>query len=237
MKKKILSRNNFLLTYLNYNTKTQKLDENNILNIPLTFPTIRNKTLDKKEFFNINPKKEKIFMRNMKTFISPLNKINLEKKKLDKIKQNLVLKRFKELHNYKLKINPKNYYHNYGLNTNIIITNKFKDKENNNDYKYNNISSYNNIFKVKEEKKKIKVKIKKKEKEKEFLLKCLPYRLKNVKYNSGVIQAFNKETLTEENSIWRTKNINEMIHNSIDFDFLNNFMKNSKSMGKLKLKK
>ena len=237
MKKKILSRNNFLLTYLNYNTKTQKLDENNILNIPLTFPTIRNKTLDKKEFFNINPKKEKIFMRNMKTFISPLNKINLEKKKLDKIKQNLVLKRFKELHNYKLKINPNNYYHNYGLNTNIIITNKFKDKENNNDYKYNNISSYNNIFKVKEEKKKIKVKIKKKEKEKEFLLKCLPYRLKNVKYNSGVIQAFNKETLTEENSIWRTKNINEMIHNSIDFDFLNNFMKNSKSMGKLKLKK
>ena len=150
----------------------------------------------------------------MKTFIAPISKTILEKKELNKIKKNLILKRFKELHNYKLKINPKNYYHNYGLNDFILITNKNKNKSrNNDDYKYNNISSYNNIIKTEEEKynKKTKI-IKSVKKEKEMLLTNVPYRLKNTKSNKGIMKFDKNDTLFGKNSIWRGKNINEMIH-------------------------
>ena len=44
----------------------------------------------------------------------------------------------------------------------------------------------------------------------------------------------NNDTLLDKNSIWRGKNINEMIRNSINFDFFQIFLKNSKSMGKIK---
>ena len=44
---------------------------------------------------------------------------------------------------------------------------------------------------------------------------------------------FKKNSLSL-NNIWRGKNINEMIHTSIDFDYLNLFKKNYKSMGKIK---
>ena len=244
MEENYLSQKKFLLTSLNYYIKSpkneEKKEEKKIINIPLSFPKIRYRTLDKKELLNIiqfnHSKKEEIFLRNMKTFVAPINKTNLEKKKLDKIKKNLLLKRFKELHNFKLKINPKNYYNNFGLNNYLIISNKAKNKTINDDYKFNNISSYNNRFKSFEKNKTIiRLKNKRKEKEKELNLKRVPYRLINTRNNNGILKFYNNETLTDENSIWRLKNINDMIHNSIDPDFLRNFIKNSKSMGKIKL--
>ena len=168
----------------------------------------------------------------MRTFLVPVNKTNLERNKIHNIKKNLILKRFKELHKYKLKINPKNYYHNYGLNKYIIITNKNKSR--NSDYKYNNISSYNNILKIKKENKKF-LTVNNNKKEKEFLLKSLPSKLKNARNNNGILKSSDNDNFTEEYSIWRGKNINEMTHNSIDYDFLKKFNKNYKSIGKIKL--
>ena len=168
----------------------------------------------------------------MKSFVAPIIKSSIEKNKINLIKKNLRLKKFKELHKYKLEINPKNYYHNYGLNEYIIISNKNRSR--NSDFRYNNISSYNNIFRAKE---KIinTIKINNNfKKEKKLLLKSLPYRLTNSRNNNGILNFFNKENLTEENSIWRGKNINNMIHTSINFDFLKIFNKNYRTMGKLK---
>jgi len=237
--------NNLLLTSLEFKIKSplneEKEEESNkISQLALSFPKIRYKTFNKNKNFKTiplrNSKKEELFIKNMKTFIAPISKTILEKKELNKIKNNLILKRFKELHNYKLKINPKNYYHNYGLNDFILITNKNKNKSrNNDDYKYNNISSYNNIIKTEEEKydKKTKI-IKSVKKEKEMLLTNVPYRLKNANSNKGIMKFDKNDTLFGKNSIWRGKNINEMIHNSINFDFFQIFLKNSKSMGKIK---
>ena len=243
MEKKIMS--NILITSQNFSTKSPIIDEENeniesktIPDTNLSFPKIRYKTLEKKEEkLNIIPfilsKNEKIFLRNMKKFIEPYNRTKIETNRLKNIKKNLVLKRFKELHKYKLEINPKNYYHNYGLNNYIIITNKKKNRSRNIDYKFNNISSYNNIFKLQEESKSIQ-KLSKSKKRKDLSLKNLPYRLNRARNDNGILKFSNNGTTTDENSIWRGKNINEMIHTSIDFDYLNLFKKNYKSMGKIK---
>ena len=243
MEKKIMS--NILITSQNFSKKTPIIDEENeniesktIPDTNLSFPKIRYKTLDKKEEkLNIIPfilsKNEKIFLRNMKKFIEHDNRTKIETYRLKNIKKSLVLKRFKELHKYKLEINPKNYYHNYGLNNYIIITNKKKNRSRNIDYKFNNISSYNNIFKAQEEDKSTKIESKSK-KRKDLSLKSLPYRLNRARNDNGILKFSNNGTITDENSIWRGKNINEMIHTSIDFDYLNLFNKNYKSMGKIK---
>ena len=243
MEKKIMS--NILITSQNFSKKSPIIDEENeniesktIPDTNLSFPKIRYKTLDKKEEkLNIIPfilsKNEKIFLRNMKKFIEHDNRTKIETYRLKNIKKSLVLKRFKELHKYKLEINPKNYYHNYGLNNYIIITNKKKNRSRNIDYKFNNISSYNNIFKLQEESKSIQ-KLSKSKKRKDLSLKSLPYRLNRARNDNGILKFSNNGTITDENSIWRGKNINEMIHTSIDFDYLNLFKKNYKSMGKIK---
>ena len=236
---------NILITSQNFSKKTPIIDEENeniesktIPDTNLSFPKIRYKTLDKKEEkLNIIPfilsKNEKIFLRNMKKFIEHDNRTKIETYRLKNIKKSLVLKRFKELHKYKLEINPKNYYHNYGLNNYIIITNKKKNRSRNIDYKFNNISSYNNIFKAQEEAKSSKIESKSK-KRKDLSLKSLPYRLNRARNDNGILKFSNNGTITDENSIWRGKNINEMIHTSIDFDYLNLFNRNYKSMGKIK---
>ena len=243
MEKKIMS--NILITSQNFSKKSPIIDEENeniesktIPDTNLSFPKIRYKTLDKKEEkLNIIPfilsKNEKIFLRNMKKFIEHDNRTKIETYRLKNIKKSLVLKRFKELHKYKLEINPKNYYHNYGLNNYIIITNKKKNRSRNIDYKFNNISSYNNIFKAQEEDKSTKIESKSK-KRKDLSLKSLPYRLNRARNDNGILKFSNNGTIIDENSIWRGKNINEMIHTSIDFDYLNLFKKNYKSMGKIK---
>ena len=243
MEKKIMS--NILITSQNFSKKSPIIDEENeniesktIPDTNLSFPKIRYKTLEKKEEkLNIIPfilsKNEKIFLRNMKKFIEHDNRTKIETYRLKNIKKSLVLKRFKELHKYKLEINPKNYYHNYGLNNYIIITNKKKNRSRNIDYKFNNISSYNNIFKLQEESKSIQ-KLSKSKKRKDLSLKNLPYRLNRARNDNGILKFSNNGTITDENSIWRGKNINEMIHTSIDFDYLNLFKKNYKSMGKIK---
>ena len=232
MEKNFLPQKKFLLTSLNFVIKTPKIEEKEELkaipNISLPIQKFRYSTLENK----IKMNKEKIFIRNMKSFVAPISKSSIEKNKINLIKKKLRLKKFKELHKYKLEINPKNYYHNYGLNEYIIISNKNRSR--NSDFRYNNISSYNNIFKAKE---KIinTIKINNNfKKEKKLLLKCLPYRLTNSRNNNGILNFFNKENLTEENSIWRGKNINNMIHTSINFDFLKIFNKNYRTMGKLK---
>ena len=232
MEKNFLPQKKFLLTSLNFVIKTPKIEEKEELkaipNISLPIQKFRYSTLENK----IKMNKEKIFIRNMKSFVAPISKSSIEKNKINLIKKKLRLKKFKELHKYKLEINPKNYYHNYGLNEYIIISNKNRSR--NSDFRYNNISSYNNIFKAKE---KIinTIKINNNfKKEKKLLLKSLPYRLTNSRNNNGILNFFNKENLTEENSIWRGKNINNMIHTSINFDFLKIFNKNYRTMGKLK---
>ena len=245
METNFLSQNNILITSRNFRKNSPKIDEEKentesktILGTNLSFPKIRYKTLDKKEEkLNIIPfilsKNEKMYLRNMKKFIVPINRTIIETNRLKNIKKNLVLKRFKEFHKYKLEINHKNYYHDYGLNNYIIITNKKKNKSINLDYKYNNISSYNNIFKASEANKNA-IKTRNYKKGKELFLKNLPYRLNRARNDNGILKFSNNGTLTDENSIWRGKNINEIIHTSIDFDYLSVFKKNYGSMGKIK---
>jgi hypothetical protein len=235
----------FMLTSLDFKIKKslnieEKKEDFNI--IPLTsksFPKIRYRTLDKSEYSNFKvdkSKEEKIFLRNLKKFISPINKSNLEIKEFKNIKKNLIINKFKEMHNYKLKINPKNYYKNFGLNEFITISTKNKNKSRNNTYRYNNISSYNNIFKTEDDIKNNLV-VTQNKKDKELLLTCIPYLLKKSKNNNGIFKFFNNKKLIDEYSIWRGKNINDMIHNNINLDFFKNFLNNSKSLGKIKISK
>lgn len=214
-----------------------------VCNTMPSFPIIR--SINSKNIFNLisnhSSEEDDKFFNNMRIFVAPLNKSNLEKKEIQKIKKNLKLKKFRELHKYKLEINPNNYYHNYGLNKFITITNKKRNKTINNDYRYNNISSYNNLFKIKEankeNKKNFEFNFNKNKKRKELLLlKSVPNRIQIQRNNNGILKCFNNSSsLVDENSIWRVKNINEMIPNSINLDFIENFLKNSKSMGKIKI--
>ena len=243
MEKNFLSERKFLLTSLDYKinplNKEEKKEDLNTISIT-SFPKIRCRTLtsERKERPNKiqlkNSKNDKIFLKNLKQFLSPINKSNLELKEIKKIKKILIKNKFKESHDYKLKIYPKNYYKSYGLNDFIIISNNNKNKSRNTTYRYNNISSYNNIFVKTEENKNNKI-IKHHKKQKELLLTCVPYILKNSMNNNGIFKLFNNTSLIDENSIWRGKNINNMIHNSINIDFFKNFLKNSKSLGKIKI--
>lgn len=246
-------KNKIIITSISQTNRTLNnyyIERNTKMNSELSFPKISYTFTSPSQRNNFNClkttysdyrtlKKPKIELnlKKMELFIRPIYKSVLEKNGIKALKESLTKKKFNELHKYKLEINPKNYYHNYGLNNYIVITNNKKKKNYSSDYQYNNISSYNNIFKPKEEKKSTIKSVQIRKKEKEILLKSLPYRLKNARNNNGIIKTFNNATLADDNSIWRIKNINQMIPNSIDLDFLNNFIKYSKSMGKIKLKK
>ena len=208
--------------------------EDNIIQIPqktsFSFPKIRySKNLYKT-----------VEIKNLQKFISPNYKTTLEITNFKKIKKKLTIRKFIELHKFKLKINPKNFYNNYGLNDYLLIINNKNDKSKNyNDYRYNNISSYNNKFKIKEEKKNnginsISENFKKNSKE--FSLKRVPYRLKNQRKQNGIMKYFfnDEKTLFDVNSIWRGKNINDLIHTTINFNFFDNFRINSRTIGKIK---
>ena len=208
--------------------------EDNIIQIPqktsFSFPKIRySKNLYKT-----------VEIKNLQKFISPNYKTTLEITNFKKIKKKLTIRKFIELHKFKLKINPKNFYNNYGLNDYLLIINNKNDKSKNyNDYRYNNMSSYNNKFKIKEEKKNnginsISENFKKNSKE--FSLKRVPYRLKNQRKQNGIMKYFfnDEKTLFDVNSIWRGKNINDLIHTTINFNFFDNFRINSRTIGKIK---
>ena len=194
-------------------------------------------------FKKIKKPKKEIELKKLKSFINPVIKSELEKKSLRTIRDNLIKKRFIELHKYKLKINPKNYYNNYGLNNFIIINNNNK-KNYSFDYHFNNVSSYNNI-QLKEEEKIIMDNNKKifyknikifNYKNNLNLLKNNPFRINNNNNNEHIIKSFNKEKrLTNNNPLWRGKNRNDIIHNKTNLNFYNNFIKNTKSYVKIKI--
>jgi hypothetical protein len=187
-----------------------------------------------------------INLKKMELFIHPINKSVLEINKLIEIKDNLVKKRFNQLHNYKLQINPKNYYHNYGLNEFIEITNNNTKKNKSLDYQYNNISSYNNIILKKEDNKhntsRGKTKIYRNigtniSKNNSHLITSVPLTLKNKNkkgHNYIIININEENDFFNTNSIWRFKNINDIINNKTNLNFFKNFIKNSRYMGKLK---
>ena len=187
-----------------------------------------------------------INLKKMELFIHPINKSVFEINKLIEIKDNLVRKRFNQLHNYKLQINPKNYYHNYGLNEYIEITNNNSKRNKSLDYRYNNISSYNNIRLKKEENKDNtypkKIKLYKnrtvdKNKKSPNLLTSVPLRIKGKKGHDYIIANFNEETdFVNTNAIWRGKKMNDIINNKTNLNFFKNFTKNAKYLGKLRTK-
>ena len=85
----------------------------------LYFPKLNNSIINQRNNFSklepnySNYKKHKrpkleINLKKMELFIHPINKPVLEINKLIEIKENIIKKRFNELHNYKLQINPNN---------------------------------------------------------------------------------------------------------------------------------
>lgn len=209
-------------------------NDNNIVN---HFKTVTN-------FKKIKKPKKEIRLKQMELFIKPIIKSEIEKKGLRTLRDNIIKKRFIEFHEYKLKINPKNYYNNYGLNNYIIINNNNK-KDYSFDYHFNNVSSYNNIQLKEEENKKF-MDSNKKNFHKNIkiyncknnlnLLKNIPFRIKNKNCNNNIIKSFNEEkVLTNNNSLWRGKNINDIIRNKTNLNFYKDFNKNAKSIGKIKV--
>ena len=224
-------------------------------NSSFSFPKITYTSINQRNNYNrlqtnySNYKKHKrpkieISLKKMDLFIHPINRSVLEINRLIEIKENLVKKRFNELHKYKLQINPNNYYRNYGLNKYIEITNNNSKINNSLDYQFNNVSSYNNIL-LKEEENKLNTARDKKKSYKNIainkykdcsnLLRGVPPRMKN-KYDSDyILTSFNEENgLVNTNSLWRGKNINDIIDNKTNLNFFKHFNKNSKNIGKLK---
>ena len=212
-------------------------------------PNIRNNFNYEKINSNFKKKKKQKNdegLKKIELFIKPINRSVKEINNLRALKENLVKKRFNELHKFKLQINPNNYYHNYGLNDYIIITHNNRNKRNHSyDYKYNNISSYNNMF-VRDEIKKTTINMNKNKfyrnikinnfKKNICLLKNIPNRIKNKNKKDFIINSFNDEKYFENNnSLWRGKNINDIISNKTNINFFKNFIKNSKKIGKIKL--
>jgi len=224
-------------------------------NSSLSFPKITYTSINQRNNYNklqtnySNYKKHKrpkieISLKKMDLFIHPINRSVLEINKLIEIKENLIKKRFNELHKFKLQINPNNYYRNYGLNKYIEITNNNSKRNNSLDYKFNNVSSYNNILLKEEENKLNTARDKKKSykniainkyKDCSYLLRGVPPRMKN-KYDSDyILTSFNEENgLINSNSLWRGKNINDIIDNKTNLNFFKHFNRNSKNFGKLK---
>lgn len=262
-----IQKNKLLITTISKATKTSKSNKKKCKNIKetkiiernskISFPKLchtmvsTNDTNNFKHFKSttnfkkIKNQKKEMVLKKLELFINPIIKSDIEKKGLRTIRNNLIKKRFIELHRYKLKINPKNYYNNYGLNNYIIINNNNNTRNYSFDYHFNNVSSYNNM-KFKEEDKNIiidtnKKKFYEKNKISNFknnldLLKNIPFRIKNKNCNDNIIKSFNDEKiLTNNNSLWRGKNINDIINNKTNLNFYKNFVKNSKNIGKIKV--
>lgn len=221
------------------------------LNYKTSFPNERNNycklKTNKTHYKNIKKQKIDIGLKKMELFIHPINKTVLEINGIKAMKENLVKQKFNDLHKFKLQINPDNYYHNYGLNKYIIITNNNRNKRNHSfNFHFNNVSSYNNLI-LKEEEDKINMNINKSKKKlynnvkicnyknNISLLKNFPCRLNIRNRNDHIINSFNEENglLDNTNSLWRGKNINDIINNKTNLNFFQNFIKNSKDIGKL----
>ena len=225
----------FLFPKLVYSTFSPN-QRNNYSNLQTTYS----------DYKKIKKPKIEIGLKKLELFIRPVNRSEKEINNLREIKENLVKKRFNELHKYKLQINPNNYYRNYGLNNYIIITNNNINKKSYSlDYQYNNISSYNNIP-LKNEERKMSLNINKKKFYKDIkknnckknicLLKSVPFRMKSKRNGNHIFNSFNEdEILKNNNCLWRGKNINDIIHNKTNINFFKNFIKNSKNMGKIKI--
>ena len=225
----------FLFPKLAYTTFSPN-QRNNYSNLQTTYSNYK----------KIKNSQIEIGLKKMELFIRPVNRSEKEINNLREIKKNLVKKRFNELHKYKLQINPNNYYRNYGLNNYIIITNNNSNKKSySHDYQYNNISSYNNIA-LKDEDKKMSLHLNKNKFYKDIkksnckknlcLLKSVPFRAKSKRNDDHIINSFNDdEILKNNNSLWRGKNINDIIRNKTNINFFKNFIKNSKNMGKIKI--
>ena len=83
MEKNFLPQKKFLLTSLNFVIKAPKIEEKEELkaipNISLPIQKFRYSTLENK----IKMNKEKIFIRNMKSFVAPISKSSIEKNKIN----------------------------------------------------------------------------------------------------------------------------------------------------------
>ena len=253
------------------------------INYKTSFPNERNNYFklktNKTHYKNIKKQKIDIGLKKMELFIHPINKTVLEINGIKAMKENLIKQKFIDLHKFKLQINPDNYYHNYGLNKYIIITNNNRNKRNHSfNFHFNNVSSYNNLILkeeedkinmninkskkklynnvkicnyknnliLKEEEDKINMNINKKKLYKNIklcnyknnisVLKNFPCRLNARNPNDHIINSFTEENglLENTNSLWRGKNINDIINNKTNLNFFQNFIKNSKHIGKLK---
>ena len=199
-----------------------------------------------------SPKHTKINLKKMQNFIKPPTKYSLEKNKLNELKKRLIQKKFKELHNYKLKINPDNIFHDYGLSKYIKInsTSNFKNKCINR--YHNNISSYNRT-KTEEKKNgidlltKTNLKIRKNKTMESVQLENIPSKNTNTLYNF-IFKTFSindkksnflenaedkNEILGINDSMFRKQNINDFVETSSTMYFFKEFKKKSKTMGKL----
>ena len=237
-----------------------KINRSNFINPIFSFPKLLYSSTNKgnRNFINEIKKnysnwekmkitENKINLKKMELFLHPLNKLSTEKIGIKTLKENLIKNKFNQFHKYKLKINPKNYYHNYGLNNFILITSNNSNKKNENsylDYQFNNVSSYNSTFFKKEEEKRIKTEkkdkfnnLKNSKSNKIYLssLKNIPIHRIKSEFSDYVIKTFNDDKkLVNINSLYRSKNINELINNSANLNFFKYYFKHHQSLGKLK---
>ena len=226
-------------------TKTNTLNSTLLTKLDY-LPSLTNKNYNftnfKTNYSNNKKIKKPIRLNKMIEFINPINRASLEINSLRTIKENLVKKRYDELHNFKLKIKPVKFYDNYGLNNFVKITNNYSKRFHTFDNQFNNISNYNNIFQP-EKRKNIyinKIKLYKNiktlnNKKRENFLRNIPCRIKNENNSMHIIRSFNEDNgLVNTNYLLRGKNINDIIHNQTNQNFFKNFIKNSKYLGKIK---
>ena len=268
--KSLLSNREFLITSIKNRSKTlpndsqdfnlltkSKISTNSFktLNNKFTLPNVSNnlsKLTTNITFHSSSSLNTKINLKKLRNFIKPSLKCLLEKNKINELKKRLEKKRFTELHKYKLKINPNNLFHDYGLSNYIKIKsslNFFKKRQN---IYHNNISSYNHK------------KIEEKKTGSDLLInpnlivkrnnisKCV--RLTNVpSKDTNILNNFMFKTLssdeTEKNlleniedkneilgindSMFRKRNINDFIETSSSMYFFKKFSGKSRTLGKL----
>ena len=161
--KSILTKSKFPLTSINTRKKillrdpldinmlsqTQRLtNEIKILDTRTTFPNLSSdisKLITNSKFYQNSSENINLNLEKIKYFIKPSHKCLVERNKISDLKKKLEKKRFRELHNYKLKINPDNFYHDYGLSNYIKIKSSSNFHNKTVDRYFNNISSYNYI--------------------------------------------------------------------------------------------
>ena len=157
----ILPESKFLLTSINTRKKIllhdpinfnpltpnkHSNDKNKILDTKINLPNISNNlarlTTNSNIYLN-SPIHNKLNLKKIQCFIHPSLESLSEKDKINDLKKKLEKKRFNQLHNYKLKINPNNIFHDYGLSNYIKINSPLRFYNKSTDRYFNNISSYN----------------------------------------------------------------------------------------------